>query len=140
MKSFVRDNVLEIRGFSRVSANGLSSAWIAAFSISEVVFRDLKLSLGRRLLKVALLLDDDVPRESLTLAKLGLKVGEKLTLLGVVGVKGMFILTKSSPASSRVRDCVSKLTSCRLQCWLGDVSSTISGEFPTYKTQKAETN
>ena len=50
VKSFVRDSVLERKGFFSVAAYEPPKANIAAFSISELVFRNLKLNFGRRLL------------------------------------------------------------------------------------------
>lgn len=131
VKSFVRENVLEINGFSWVPVGVPPSARVAAFRISEVVFRYLKLSFGRRLLTVDLVLDDEGPGDTLILFKQGLGNGEKFTLLGVgLGVGGMFILTKSSLASSRVLEGICKARFCRLHGWPGGFSSIISVEFP----------
>ena len=114
MKRFVSDDALAIRGFSLVSVNELPSAKIAAFSISEVVSRYLKLSFGRRFLKVVILFDEEGTGKSFILPKQGLGMGEKLTLLEVVGVEGMSILTKPSSTSSIVLDGMFKTRSCCL--------------------------
>lgn len=64
---------------------------------------------------VDLVFDDEGPGEPLILAKLGLGNGEKFTLLGVgLGVGGMFILTKSSLASSAVLEGICKTRFCLL--------------------------
>lgn len=64
---------------------------------------------------VDLAFDDEGPGNPLILAKLGLGNGEKFTLLGVrLGVGGMFILTKSSLASSRLLEGICKMRFCRL--------------------------
>lgn len=88
-----RDNVLERKGFfDAIDAADPSSARKAAFSISELVLRNLKLSLGRKVLIFGLFFDEEGPGDSLLLGKIGLGHGEKITLLGG-GVRGMFILT-----------------------------------------------
>ena len=117
VKSFERENVLKMRGFSRISADEPPSAKMAAFSTSKLVLRCLKLNFGRRLFKDDLFFDDEWTGDSSKLEKIGLGMGEKLTLLGVVvGVKAMSILTKSSLASSRVLGGISKTRSSRLRC------------------------
>lgn len=64
---------------------------------------------------VDLVFDDEGPGDPLTLFKQGLGNGEKFTLLGVgLGVGGMFILTKSSLASSRVLEGICKARFSRL--------------------------
>lgn len=57
VKSLVKDNVLGILVFSLDPDGEPPRARVTAFSISEVVFRNLKLNLGRRLLM------DDLPLE-----------------------------------------------------------------------------
>lgn len=90
LKTFVKDSVLERKGFFSIPADEPPSANIAAFSISEVVLRYLKLNFGRRFLMVDLLFDVEGSGESFILIKLGLGLGEKITLLGVrVGVAGI---------------------------------------------------
>lgn len=59
VKIFERENVLGIRGFPCISADEPPSAKIAAFSISKLVFRNLKLNFGRRLFKDGLLFGDE---------------------------------------------------------------------------------
>lgn len=88
MVVLVRDNVLERKGFFGAEP---SSARNAAFSISELVLRNLKLSLGRKVLIVDLLFDEEGPGDSLALEKPGLRQGGNITLLGD-GVGGMSIL------------------------------------------------
>lgn len=64
---------------------------------------------------VDLVFDDEGPGDPLILFKQGLGNGEKFTLLGVgLGVGGMFILTKSSLASSRVLEGICKARFSRL--------------------------
>lgn len=108
-----------------------SSAKKAAFSISEFVLRNLKLSFGRSVLIVDLFFEVDGPGDSLLPVKTGLGQGEKITLLGDgVGVG----LKKSSLASSCVLVCVSKILRFFLVpccCPLGS-SSVISGEARPY--------
>ena len=67
VKSFVRDNVLVIKGFSRVPVDEAPSARMAAFSISEVEVRYLKLNFGSRFLMDDLPLDDEGPGDTLNL-------------------------------------------------------------------------
>lgn len=114
---------------------------MAAFSISEVVFRCLKLSFGRRFLKFVLFFVVDGPGDSLVLAKLGLGMGEKLTFFGVwLGVTGMFILTKSSVVSSRDFGDISKTRSSRIWSWRDGISSVISVWSPPYKMEIVRKN
>jgi hypothetical protein len=54
----------------------------AAFSISKVLFRYLKLNFGSKLLMFDLIFDDEGSGGSFIWAKLGLGIGEKITLLG----------------------------------------------------------
>lgn len=80
---------------------------------------------------VDLVFDDEGPREPLILATMGLGNGEKFTLLEVgLGVGGMFMLTKSSLASSRVLGGICNTRFCRLHGWSGGASSIISVESP----------
>lgn len=112
-----KDHVLENRFFSRTSADEPPRARIAAFSISEVVFRYLKLSFGRRLLMVDLYFDEEEPCDSFVMSILGggLGMGEKFTLFGVrFGVKGMFTVTKSSAAASPFVGGISRTRVCHL--------------------------
>lgn len=67
VKSFVRDNVLGIKAFSRVPVEEAPSARMAAFSISEVEFRYLELSFGSKFLMDDLPLDEG-PGDTLILA------------------------------------------------------------------------
>lgn len=103
VKSLVKENVLGMRGLSLLLAGEAPNASIAAFSMSKVLFRNLKLSLGRRVFIVALRLDGEGAEVPSTLAKLGLGMGEKLTLLGVrLGVGGISITAVSSLPNSEV--------------------------------------
>ena len=134
--SLLKDSVLEIRGFFRATSGEPSSARMAAFPISElVVLRNLKLSLGRRVLIEGLLFDEEGPWEgSFILYKLGLGRGEKFTLLGVGVFGGMSMLRNSCLASSRVLVGISKLRFCLLPCCppLLGCSSVISFDFTLY--------
>lgn len=85
-----RDNVLERKGFFGATVDP-SSARKAAFSISELVLRNFKLSLGRKVLIFYLLFDEEGPGYFLLLGKTGLRPGGKISLLGGE-VRGMFIL------------------------------------------------
>jgi len=62
-----RDNVLERKGFFGATVADPPSARKAAFSISELVLRNLKLSLGRKVLIFDLFFDDEGPGDSLLL-------------------------------------------------------------------------
>lgn len=68
-----------------------SSARKVAFSISKLVLRNFKLSLGRKVLIFYLLFDEEGPGYFLLLGKTGLRPGGKISLLGGE-VRGMFIL------------------------------------------------
>lgn len=106
---FVRDNVLEIEGFSRGIVDEMSGAKLAVFSTSKVEIRDLKLSLGKRLFKDDLPLDEEGPGEPLALASAELGVKRKFTFLGVgLGVGGIFITTESPKESSTVFEGISR--------------------------------
>lgn len=95
VNSFVRDNDLEIVGFSRVPVAKPSDAKLSAFSTSEEV-RYLKLSFGKRPLMDDLPLDEEGPGDPLVLASVEPGVREKFTFLGVgLGVGGIFIPTNS---------------------------------------------
>lgn len=134
VKSFESENVLEMRGFPCTSADEPPSAKMAAFSISKLLLRYLKLNFGRKLFKGDLLFDDEWTGDSSCMEKIGLGMGEKLTLLGVaVGVKAISILTKSSLASCTVLVGISKTRSSRLRCSPSGVSSIISIESPNYE-------
>lgn len=127
-----RDSVLERKGFFDDTVEEPSSARKAAFSISEVVFLNLKLSFGiRDFLRVGLLLELEGSGESLFGMKPGLAQGENITLLGD-GVRGMLILKKSSFASCWVFNGVSIL-----RLWVGLCpvvsSSVISDDAMPYK-------
>lgn len=133
VKSFVRDNVLEMNGFCFVvSDEPPCASMAAAFSISKVLFRYLKLNFGSKLLMFDLIFDDEGSGGSFIWAKLGLGIGEKITLLGVeLGIGGVWIVTKSNLASSRLFDCISKLSSRCLWCCPSGLSSVISVDLPT---------
>ena len=93
---FESDNDLEIEGFSREVVDEPPRARLAAFSISKVELRFLKLNLGRRLFMDDLPLVAEGPGEPVALVSLGLGVRKKFTFLGVgLGVGGIFILTES---------------------------------------------
>lgn len=131
VKSFVREDVLRPKDFS---IGDSPKARIAAFSISELAVRNLKLNFGRRLFR------DDLPlkglADSLNRGYLGLGAGEKFTLLGVrFGVWGMFILTKSSLQFSFVLEGISKARLCLCRCWSVGDSSIISLDSTTYITR-----
>lgn len=98
VNSFVRENVLVIEDLS-CDPSGDPKASMAAFSISQLLFLNLKLSLGRRLLIDGLALCDEGSGEVLNLISVGLGNGEKFTFLGV-GDRFTFILTRSSLNSS----------------------------------------
>ena len=87
----MRDNVLEMNGFCFVVPDEPpSSSMAAAFSISKVLFRYLKLNFGSKLLMLVLLFDDEGSGGSFIWPKLGLGSGEKFTLLGVeLGIGGV---------------------------------------------------
>ena len=85
MIGFVSDSVLKIVGFFLATISGEpSSSRMAAFSISELVLRNLKLSLGRMVLILGLFFDEDGLGDS-CLKKPGLGRGEKFTLFGGEG-------------------------------------------------------
>lgn len=134
--SFVREKLLEIGGLLFLGPRGEPStprANIAAFSRSAVLvlFRNLKLSFGRRFFIADLRLFDGEGEEgSPYLVYTGLGKGEKLTLLGVrLGVAGTSILAGSSNlASSRDREGTSNASTLRLWCSSCGASSIISVE------------
>lgn len=132
----IRDSVLERKGFFCGTLDEPSSARKAAFSISEVVFLNLKLSLGIRALRVDLFLELEGPGDSLVSMKTGLVQGENITLLGDgVRVRGMFILKKSSFASSWIFFGVSMLRFCFVLCCPLGSSSVISDDAAPYIQQ-----
>lgn len=113
---FVSDNDLEMEGFSRGAVFEVSGARLAAFSISELELRYLKLSFGKRPFKEDLALDKEGPGEPLVLASAGFKL--KFTLLGVgvgLGVGGILIMTDSCEESSSVLEGISKKRFLRFQ-------------------------
>lgn len=90
------DNDLEIEGFSREIADEPPKARLAAFSLSKVALRFLKLNLGRRLFMDDLPLVAEGLGDQVALASLGLGVRKKFTFFGVgLGVASIFILTGS---------------------------------------------
>lgn len=127
---FVRENVLRIDIFASVWGE-TPSASMAAFSMSEFVFRNLKLSLGRRYFMVDFPLDDEGSGDPMTIAWLGLGNGEKFTLLGVwIGDGGMLIITESSADPSVDASGIFLIRLCLSGCWLVEHSSTISLDSP----------
>lgn len=80
-----------------------------------------------------LVFEKEGPGDLLILPKLGLGIGEKLTLLGggLAAVVGMFILTKSSPETSILLGGICKIRFCLLWSELEGISSLISVESPT---------
>lgn len=109
VKIFESDNDLEIDGFSLGMLHEVSGGRLAAFSTSNVEIRDLKLSLGKRLLKDDFPLDVEGPGEPQALASLELGVKRKFTFLGVgLGDGGIFITTESCEESSNVLEGISK--------------------------------
>lgn len=113
VKSLVKENVLGMRGLSLLPVGEAPNATIAAFSMSKVLFLNLKLSLGRRLFIVVLRFDGEGPEVPSTLAKLGLGMGEKLTLLGVrLGVGGISTTAISSLPNSEVLAGISRTRLC----------------------------
>lgn len=66
--NFVKDKFLDILTFPLISDGEPPRARIAAFSISEVLFLNLKLNLGMRLLMDDLPLDEGLDTDSLYLA------------------------------------------------------------------------
>lgn len=113
VKSRVKENVLGMRGLSLLPAGEAPSATIAAFSMSKELFRNLKLSLGRRLF-IVLRFDGEGAEVPSTLPKLGLGMGEKLTLLGVrLDVGGISITAESSLPNSEVLVGISRTRLCR---------------------------
>lgn len=95
MNIFESDNDLEIDSVSREIVDEPPRARLAAFSLSKVELRFLKLNFGRRLFMDDLPLLEG-PGEPVALVSLGLGVRKKFTFLGVgLGVRGIFILTES---------------------------------------------
>lgn len=108
VNSFVRDNDLEMEGFSLAPVDDPSEARLEAFSISEEL-RYLKLSFGKRAFIDDLPLAEEGPGDPLTLASMEPGVKRKFTFLGVgLGVGGIFIATKSSAQSSDVLEGISR--------------------------------
>lgn len=115
VKIFVSENDLEIEGFSR-SIDEACGGGMAAFSISKVEIRDLKLSLGNKLFKDDLPFDEEGPGEPPALASTELDVGRKFTFLGVgLGVGGILITTESCEESSNVLEGISRKRFPRFQ-------------------------
>lgn len=127
---FVRENVLGIDVFSCLAGEPPNTS-MEVFSISEFVFRNLKLSLGRKFLMVDLPLDDVRSGDPWTLTWLGLGNGEKFTPLGVgIGNGGMFIVTESSLDPSIAESDIFLINPSVPWFWTVDNSSTISLESP----------
>lgn len=109
VNNFAKENDLWTTGLSVDPADEAPRARIAAFSISEVERRNLKLTRGRRLLKDGFPLDDDGLDDTFTLAEDGLGIEGKFTFIEVgLGVGGMFILTKLRWESSIVLEGISR--------------------------------
>lgn len=112
----VSDNDLEIEGFFR-GIDEASGAGVAAFSISKVEIRDLKLSLGNKLFKDDLPFDEEGAGEPPALASTELGVRRKFTFLGDgLGVGGILITTESREESSNVLEGISRKRFLRFQC------------------------
>lgn len=93
VKNFESENVLVIRGLPPLTDEGDPMDRMAAFSLSEEEFLNLKLSLGRRFFIDDLSLRMVELEDLSNPATIGLFIGEKFTLLGV---GRMLICTESS--------------------------------------------
>ena len=131
----VRDNDLEIEGFSRWPEEEPSGAAVVPFSIS-VGGRYLKLNFGKMLLMDDLPFDVEDPGELFIGASTEREVTRKFTLLGVgvgLGVIGILTATKSWEHSSGVLEGISRRRFCRFLGGTCVVSSVIPTGSSTYQ-------
>lgn len=134
VNNLVNDHDLGIDTFSCGTMAEVSESGKVAFSVSEFILRNLKLSLGKRFLMDDLPLHEEGLGKAFTLELEGLGVKRKFTLFGVgVGVESILTCTDTWLAASDDLEGISTNRFGLFHCLACSLSSVIPEELSPWK-------
>lgn len=129
VNNLVNDHELDMDTFSCGTMTEVSESGKVAFSVSEFMLLNLKLSLGKRFLMDDLPLNEEGLGKAFGLELEGLGVKTKFTLFGVgVGVESILTCTDSWLEASDDLEGISTNRFCLLHCLACVLSSVIPEE------------